>query len=513
MRLDQWFGLDPAEVLDLHGDRAIPKLVNRYCGMQRSATETHQNPREVLLSVLTNAWDVGARTVVIERRYPDVDYKSEHSLFYSQTFRNYPAVTHRLHFFLETPPEDVTSKDRVASFDGMTYLGYTVLRPVPGAAVGRTMIAPNPKIASDRDLQGRLFNAVTCVATDTVNLFGCTYTVTATPFMAQDNQLGVCAHATAWMAAYFHRLRYNAPRHLPGDIAMAVPTSLIRSGPALPSTGLTVEQLCEVLRTLRLPPLVYRRGDSTLAGQPFDVIARRYLDSCIPVIVATATHTFLLVGYINEPGNRTTFICQDDEVGPYQTRMMPHSRRSADQWLFLVVPLPPDRLYVPAERAEAVAETRLADDIAKGASLSGYSSQPEECEHLRKALSARRSPLKFVTSAARAREFKRTLIALRGYPEALGREYMRIPMPKWVWVTELVDRERFEMGKPCVVAEALIDSTDHSRDTHVLAWRIPGRLFHWVADQDRVGSIPIDGDLPMARSICASASERDLERG
>jgi hypothetical protein len=62
--------------------------------------------------------------------------------------------------------------------------------------------------------------------------------------------------------------------------------------------------------------------------------------------------------------------------------------------------------------------------------------------------------------------------------------YRRIPMPQWIWVVEATLAAERDRDEPCVVAEAVIDATDHLRDLRVLAWRVPGRLYRWLPDED-----------------------------
>jgi hypothetical protein len=124
---------------------------------------------------------LGARCCVIEYRYLDPDWRSEHRAFYASTFRRYPSIAHRLHFFLEPPRDDLRVRERPASFQGLTYLGYCVLRPVAAAPVGRTFLKP------------RTFEDLTCSTTDKVNLFGVDLEVQGAPFISQDAQLSRCA--------------------------------------------------------------------------------------------------------------------------------------------------------------------------------------------------------------------------------------------------------------------------------------------------------------------------------
>jgi hypothetical protein len=258
-----------------------------------------------------------------------------------------------------------------------------------------------------------------------------------------------------------------------------------------------------------MPPLVYQNNWAPIPNESLEKIARRYLDSAIPVIVATSSHTFVIVGFIPSLDRAPTkFICQDDETGPYQVRTMP-AVGSEDEWRCLIVPLPGE-IYVPCERAELVGKARIdqdLSDVANGAQSMAKNIAVDILDHMRK--KERRRPYGYVTSAIRSNEFKATLES-RGYSADVARSYMRLPMSKWVWVVELVHRERFSRGEPAVVAEAIIDCTDHSRDMHVLAWRVPGLLRHWDSDRDDGGEYVVPGDHPLTRSVCATSSPRRL---
>jgi hypothetical protein len=194
--------------------------------------------------VLGHAFALGARTTVVEYRYLDPDWRNEHREFYATTFRRYPSIAHRLHFFAESLDPIFLSPDQPARFDGKTYLGYCVLRPVPAAPVGRTML--RPLVSSE----------LNCVTQDRVSLFGADLVVEGAPFIAQDAQLSRCAQTTAWVTAYYHHLKFGGPRVLPGEIAKAVADNL-EHGRQVPSPGLTIGQMADAARSIGLPPLVY----------------------------------------------------------------------------------------------------------------------------------------------------------------------------------------------------------------------------------------------------------------
>lgn len=462
----------PADAVDLRRPGALVSLLRSYGGANPSVLET----------VLGQAFTLGAQTALVEYRYLDADYRNEHSRFYSTTFRRYPSAAHRLHFFRSPIPPALTSRDRPARFDGLGYLGYTVLRPVPAAPVGRTMLAPPNDLVSH----------VTCSARDRVNLLGEPLRIKGSPFIAQDAQLSRCAHATLWVTAYYHHLAYGTPRLLPGDIAAAVPSEL-SLGRAVPSEGLTVFQMSAAATRIGLPALVYDLDDLP-SGESLFRIACRYLNSGLPVTVTGGGHAFVLVGYYRvdpgTPDERIHFIRQDDEVGPYQV-VENFLLDDYAPWEYLIIPLP-TKVYLSGEEAEVVGEARLRTALA--------ASPDPAASPLLDAI--RRHSVSFRTTVLRSNDFKVGL-GRRGVPEPVASIYRRMPMSYWIWVVEATDRAARDRGDPCVLAEAVIDATDHLRDLHVLAWRIPGELVRWSPDEDQLkprhGLAPVPPLLSVAR--------------
>ena len=92
--------------------------------------------------VLRIAREGGCRSVVVEERYIDPDYRSEYSAFWSRRFEERRPLAKRLHFFA-APIEPETL--HVAPPAG-SYLGYTVLRPTDLGPVGRTVLRPPPRL-------------------------------------------------------------------------------------------------------------------------------------------------------------------------------------------------------------------------------------------------------------------------------------------------------------------------------------------------------------------------------
>ena len=438
--------------MNLIDERAVPWLLETYGGAR---------PR-VLQAVLAHALTIGARTAVIEFRYLDPDWRNEHRAFYAGTFRRYPSITHRLHFFVESPDPRFLDPIHPARFDSLTYLGYCVLRPVPAAPVGRTMLSAR----DDKEL--------TCAAKDEINLFGTDLSVIGAPFVAQDAQLSRCAQTTTWVTAYYHHLRFGGPRVLPGEIAAAVADDL-EVGRQVPSPGLTIGQMADTARSIGLPPLVYPLRNLA-RDESVPKVLCRYLNSGVPVTIATRSHAFVLIGYgrshDDEGKELLHFLRHDDEVGPY--RSVDWKLDQHGPWEYAIVPLPP-KVYLPGENAEAIGSTRIRDELDR--------SPTEAASQLLRRLDDPSHPLSFRSTVVLSNEFKATL-QHRLYPDDVAAAYQRMQLSRFVWVVELTDRALRDARQPCVLAEAIIDATDHVRDLHVLGWRIPGAVWGWLPDDD-----------------------------
>lgn len=479
----------PAGVLDLTDAATEMGLRQFYTGI------SEQVPRRVFDSTFRQAIALRAHGAILEPRYIDADWRSEHGQFYSTTYRRYPSVAHRLHLFNDRLPNAVLHEDKPLSrsLDAASYLGYIVLRPVQAAPIGRTMLALPPRLRSPR--------AVVCQATDHVNLFGMDLSVTGMPFLSQDGQYMRCAQVCAWITAYYHHLRFSSPRALPEAIATyaGVASDL---GRPLPSLGLSVRQVTDAMLGLGLPGEVYDlRQRNRASVVPFIC---RYLNSRLPVTVITSRHAFVLIGYeryVDPDGTRRIrFWRQDDEAGPYQVVDNWGSDPSGT-WQHLVVPLPP-KVYLTGEHAELIARRHLASRLKEGTRED-------------KALAAQLDKVGSGTSSVSLRsrvmlsnDFKRS-VEQRRYPDAIAARYLNLPMPRYVWVVEVTDRAARDQDTgttpPCVLAEAVVDATDHTNDTKVLAWRCPSGITRWLADRDAEshhsvssGAVPSVVDFPRA---------------
>lgn len=93
--------------------------------------------------------DLGVKAVVEEPNYFDRDYLAEFSAFYAISARGYPNICKRLHFFC-APVERVQLEAALGGdADALrnlqdSYAGFSVIRPIPSAPLGRTVLALYP---------------------------------------------------------------------------------------------------------------------------------------------------------------------------------------------------------------------------------------------------------------------------------------------------------------------------------------------------------------------------------
>ena len=461
-----WEDPDPVDVVSLRGEGDWTDLRSRY------DPNLLGRPFERCLEV---AKANRAKTVVIETRYIDLDYRSEYSSFFSKTFAEIPDTAHRLHFFkAEVQPEKIVELPPATR---RGYLGYLVVRPSPLGRVGRTVLAPPP------DMQAILQSSVR----DSVNFFGQVLTVQGVPFAQQDTQFGRCAHVTAWICHYTAHLRGEVSRRPMADFSLFADASVAEGRP-FPSQGLTGLQLSNLMREFDLPPIVYRMGNLPGSGQepplpPHDdaddpgtwdtraiAVLCRFLNSSYPVLVGTHEHAFAIIGYKratrdNEPW--IEFVRHDDQRGPYLwvrdvlNDVDPATGDIHTPWQMLLAPVP-EKLWLLPEAAERTGR----DLLLRYDTLEGTKTFKDLADADR---------LTFRTIAMSSSAYKEQARD-RGLDDESVRELRLARLSRLVWVVEAVDRQARSNDSPSVLGEVVFDSTSNDVNPNVLALRVPGAL-------------------------------------
>jgi len=470
-----WEDPDPADVLVLAGDAEWQTLAARYPSRNG----------EPLRRCLEVARSNGALSVVIETRYMDPDYRSEYAALYARTFASQPDTAVRLHFF--KAPLAADQLWQLPLDHG--YLGYLIIRPTELGRVGRSMLVPPPGLE----------DAALTAVDERVHFFGQTLSVRGVPFMQQDAQLDRCAHAAAWVCHYSAFRRGMVARRPIAAFNLMADLSLGRSR-SIPSDGLTAGQLVELFRVFDLPARLYEIGAlppiiPAPPGAPPDPVPKtdangqvlpggmwdtrlfgtvcRYLNSGLPVLVATKDHAFVLCGYRRRPRANDRdwieFIRQDDQRGPYLNvdnvfNDSAASGHSYGPWRILIVPLP-EKLWLPPEPAEGVG-SRLMERVA----TVNVKAVPDAKTLLDIIASG---TIAFRTYATAANDFKEK--CLGRLPNELTREYRLARFSRLIWVVEAIDKAARDRGEGShVLGEAIFDATSSEYAPAPLAVHVPG---------------------------------------
>ncbi len=402
------------------------------------------------------------RTVVVENRYIDADYRSDFSEFWSKQFDSVSPFARRVHFFRAHLSED--KLHLLSSRTRRSYLGYSVLRPSPHAEgrIGRTVLSPPPQL---RD-------ATMALIEDEVSLYGNTLHVAGAPFMEQDGEFLRCAHAAIWGCHYSAYRRGLVGRRHTAELADLAP-ALLSADRALPSPGMTLEQIQAVFDATGQPALRYmgsqlpevpgveppeelrnKRGELLPSGywdtRLFSVICR-YLNSGFPVMVINREHGFNLVGWFRQ-GDSIRFVACDDQQGPYEIIDSPFSDHRRP-WRALIVPLPP-KVYLSGEMAEAWGYQTLRAFGLRAPAPPAWKALQQNLAQLPKGVSLR-------TFLLDSRTYKANLVAQSRDSDTV--QALRLArLPHYVWVVEAHDRRLRAAGGPSVIAEVVFDS--HSSD-------------------------------------------------
>jgi hypothetical protein len=490
MDVANWEEPDPGELFNPKTDADWNEVLKRYVGSMNDGP---------LLRCVQVARANGAASVVVETRYLGGDYRSEYTTFYSRIFASVPDSAHRIHFF----DQELQPTQLGAVPVEVNYLGYVVVRPSFYGLVAKAVLKPPPEYAL----------GVRVLVTDSVNLFGQRLEVAGAPFSQQDTRLGVCAHSSAWMCHEAAALRGFVHPRKTADFAKGADASLY-PGRALPSDGLTAEQLSDLFRKFGLPPMFYFVGNLPHPGLPWQPpppaeepdrlpgrwdtrivpTVCRHLNGGFPVLICTLDHAFILVGWYRDPTtSKVVLIRNDDQQGPYLPVTNPLDdqlvnpatgfERDYGPWRVFHVPVPDKAWLLPESAERRGGQYLLSASVSYVPQLATRGIQLESLQDL-----VDDNRLSIRTYIAASTAYKDELTS-RGYDAASAAAYRLARMPKFVVVVEAIDRALRDAGQPSVVAEVLFDATSSDIQPDIIAARVHGLLTVQRTDRSKHGPL------------------------
>lgn len=295
--------------------------------------------------------DIDAKTIVVENNYIDRDFLEDHAGYYARCFQEYERKCSRLHFFnVSFSKDDLVNLLKNSDSDinpkvlNDSYIGFSVLKPIPETVIGRTCL----KTYSEEDKKRRF----PAVCNYQASLFGIPLEVKSLAFQEQDQVVAACATSALWSLFHSSGDSFNHPVPSPLEITKSATTHSFYHDRFLPNkSGLMVEQMATAIRNVSLEPnfikLDNAYGNINLNNEVNEFILKAtlysYLKHGISSILifkliknsggSIGFHAATIVGYGSEQTSPPTYswlngmqlanssidriYVHDDQVGPF----------------------------------------------------------------------------------------------------------------------------------------------------------------------------------------------------
>ena len=469
---------------------------------------------EVVDSTIRHLRILGVKSYVLEDPYIDRDYSADYLHFYARTFRTHARHCKRAHFF----SDDISpllgqprSTDQLRQLRQIarnsSYCGFCVIRPLPTAPIGRTVL--RAQVRGHQDMEP----TVTCRAQFDANLLGVDFQITGTAYLQQDARVGACAQVSIWAGMRHLHARYGHNWVSVADITRLANPTAPDEAASLPagSDFLTSERMLRAISEAGYQPLCFRRPNIAGAILP-------YVESGIPVILGLnigteVGHTVTVIGRVFATQAQPTdtavnyvpaYIVHDDQGGPYMLLPVedpattPHPfgddtikratssgtvELSACHATFAVALMSP-RVFSTAAAAEVSAHDRINETLTKMPDIRrmlvdrGLPVNERLLDKLQNVHSQGRLVLRtYLTSAAGYRRHIADGTAGDDLKDAL----LALHLPHFTWITEIATIDSYnnssaEMRR--IYGHTIIDATSTGRDGDgLLALHLPGLLF------------------------------------
>jgi hypothetical protein len=284
--------------------------------------------------------DLGARAVVIEPNYFDRDYLSEFEAFYATSSAGYPNICRRVHYFSRTVSRATFAKavggdEPARTLVEGSYLGHVILRPIPGAPIGRTVLKVYP---DDAGMVAGTPRVTQPAREYEAHVAGLTLKVSGLAWQQQDAAVGSCATVALW--SMLHSSAFDDHHAIPttAQITSMAHWSAPTGRRIFPDSGLQLAQVLEVIKGHGLAPVMITgdREHDEFSRERFCSLVASFVRSGYPVLVsgwleeeAREAHTVCIVGfrspavpdvadgeYVPADENIEVMYVHDDNLGP-----------------------------------------------------------------------------------------------------------------------------------------------------------------------------------------------------
>jgi len=256
-------------------------------------------------------------TVLIEPEYIDGDYLDDYSYYYSRCFDDYSRFCKRIHFFLADisprdfqqaffPDNDEELKETTFNSIEEYYAGFMVVRPIPGAIIGKTCLKIGLLYGEE---EHSYFPALHEVE---VNLWGRQLRFLSLPFQEQDEVVSACATSSLWSSLNATARSFNHPILSPYQITKRATSTLPTQSRAFPNKGLTLTHLSKAVSSVGIEPFQAMCNDLPLDKYLGKISG--YLNMGIPVLIAGDVYD----SYWNKRGGHVVTVVGAEYEKDYQ---------------------------------------------------------------------------------------------------------------------------------------------------------------------------------------------------
>lgn len=423
-------------------------------------------------------------TISVEMKYIDKIFRDSYYSHFGELHTEISRYCKRVVLFKDAIENNIKSCDKNILIKN--FIGSIVITPLNTEnCIGRSLINPLILYPDNEEIYVRL-------ALYNINYLGINLQIQAFPFLMQDKVTTTCAEVTLLIICDYYSNKYNNYNFIvPSDISTIVrENSYFR---VIPTTGLSYQMISKVLCSFGFSCDFYLKNTNITTSEIKRVISY-YIESGIPVALGiypkkqvyptelSKGHSIVCIGHgklnVEDISSRklseiyskkdkciinTVDLC--DEYVVIDDLQKPYSKYTYDKNFNLlinpngekccinhfVVPLY-KRMYMDAKKAEETVYGILNSSNKNQFNLSKYYEQAFNLK-----IGNLENPIIIRLFMASSRHFKEFRLE-NCKNELLKNVYKNIPLPQFVWVCELYDKEGY-CNNLMAFGEIVIDAT------------------------------------------------------
>ena len=301
-----------------------------------------------------------AKTFVVEREYVDSDFLEDYAAYYVKCFQQYDRFTSRFHFFSVAFTQEAFEGLLLErkEIDGLTlgllnekYLGFVVIKHLPGTIIGRTCLKTYNDVNDDVNCPRHY----PVKRPYTVHLFGIDLTVNTLAFQEQDRAAAACATSALWSAFQGTGPLFHHKSPCPIEITKAASKHIPSATRTLPNHGLSVTQMVDATRKVGLEPSLIQLGKAQAAKTALiKATVYAYLKLGVPILMGVSLsngglHAVAVTGFslggkptpekndqrglVLKSSRMDKIYAHDDQIGPFARMIIdPEQHKLQTSW-------------------------------------------------------------------------------------------------------------------------------------------------------------------------------------